>query len=124
MQALNLVDLIEHCKLTLCWNFESIVNSEEWLNMDIDFIEDLVSSSNLVINSIRLLILYNYLIIYICLDYISSSNFCNHFSALYIIPIGLYHYIEYKYILYIYILTIIILINNIIYNNKLIYLNI
>lgn len=41
--------LITQCFRTIAWNFSAVVGSEEWKNVDIDFLIDFVSSSELVV---------------------------------------------------------------------------
>lgn len=49
-KALNLGDLIEQCAKTIAWNTELIICRPEWLQMDIDFVKDILQSSDLVVH--------------------------------------------------------------------------
>ena len=48
-KALNLEPLIQQCTKTIAWNFNEIITSEEWVNMDVEFVYSLYSCSELVV---------------------------------------------------------------------------
>ena len=48
-KALHLESLIEQCTKTIAWNVHEIITSPDWLSMDIEFICDMLGSSELVI---------------------------------------------------------------------------
>ncbi|ESO93668.1 hypothetical protein LOTGIDRAFT_228487 [Lottia gigantea] len=48
-KALNLGDLIDQCSKTIAWNTDLILKMPEWLDMDFDFLKDLLSNSQLVV---------------------------------------------------------------------------
>ena len=48
-KALHLPKLIEQCTKTIAWNVHEIITGPDWLNMDLEFICDMLSSSELVI---------------------------------------------------------------------------
>ena len=48
-KVLHLEKLIEQCTKTIMWNAHDIINSPEWLMMELDFLKDLLHSSELVI---------------------------------------------------------------------------
>ncbi len=50
-KALNLPRLIEQCMKTIAWNSQDITSSPEWMHMDLDFICDMLKSSELVISN-------------------------------------------------------------------------
>ena len=50
-KALHLEGLIEQCTKTIAWNCQVIVQAPEWLNMDIEFLVDLLQSSELVVHN-------------------------------------------------------------------------
>ncbi len=50
-KALHLESLVEQCTKTIAWNVHEIITSPEWLSMDMDFICDMLRSSELVIPS-------------------------------------------------------------------------
>ncbi|KAK3604375.1 hypothetical protein CHS0354_028219 [Potamilus streckersoni] len=48
-KALNLPELINQCTKTISWNIRAVLNSDEWVSMDSDFVYDILSNSELVI---------------------------------------------------------------------------
>ncbi|XP_041356923.1 BTB/POZ domain-containing protein 17-like isoform X2 [Gigantopelta aegis] len=50
-KALNLEGLIESCSKTIAWNAQSLLHLTEWVSMDIDFVSDILSNSDLVVTS-------------------------------------------------------------------------
>ena len=48
-KALHLESLIRQCTQTIAWNAQEIINSSDWLNMDVDFLCDMLQSSDLVV---------------------------------------------------------------------------
>ncbi|KAL3878120.1 hypothetical protein ACJMK2_030555 [Sinanodonta woodiana] len=50
-KALNLPQLINQCTKTISWNIEAVLNSDEWVSMDSDFVYDILSNSELVISN-------------------------------------------------------------------------
>ena len=48
-KALHLDTLIQHCTQTIAWNYNEIIISPEWLQMDLEFLCDMLQSSELVI---------------------------------------------------------------------------
>lgn len=54
-KALNLEELIESCTKTISWNIESVISSEEWTKMDMQFICDILNNSGLVVGNEYLL---------------------------------------------------------------------
>lgn len=50
-KALHLEQLIEQCTKTIAWNCQDIITSPEWLNMDLEFLTDMLQSSELVVQN-------------------------------------------------------------------------
>lgn len=50
-KALNLETLLHQCAQTVAWNAQEVMVSQNWLNMDSDFLYDVLSSNELVILS-------------------------------------------------------------------------
>ncbi len=48
-KELRLNDLKEVCMKTIAWNIVHVLDSDEWLNVDLEFIKDLLAESDLVI---------------------------------------------------------------------------
>ncbi|CAH1776486.1 unnamed protein product [Owenia fusiformis] len=48
-KALHLEPLIERCSETIAWNAHEIITSPHWLNMDLDFVADMLQKSELVV---------------------------------------------------------------------------
>ncbi|ELT88153.1 hypothetical protein CAPTEDRAFT_228846 [Capitella teleta] len=48
-KVLHLPDLLHQCTQTIAWNFYEVLMSPGWMNMDLDFLTDLLSSSELVL---------------------------------------------------------------------------
>mgnify|MGYP002280507522 CR=1 FL=1 len=48
-KALHLENLVESCTKTIAWNIEAIIGTSEWLNMDLQFIRDILNNSGLVV---------------------------------------------------------------------------
>ncbi|XP_060565080.1 BTB/POZ domain-containing protein 17-like [Ruditapes philippinarum] len=48
-KALHLEALVESCTKTIAWNIEAILGCSEWLNMDLQFIRDILNNSGLVV---------------------------------------------------------------------------
>lgn len=48
-KALHLEELVESCTKTIAWNIEAVLGSEEWNNMDLQFIHDILNNSGLVV---------------------------------------------------------------------------
>ena len=48
-KALHLQRLIDQCSKTIGWNVHEIISSPDWLNMDIEFICDMLGGNELVI---------------------------------------------------------------------------
>ena len=48
-KVFKLNDLKEVCMKTIAWNTVHVLDSEEWLNVDLEFIKDLLSDSDLVV---------------------------------------------------------------------------
>lgn len=59
-KGLHLQDLINQCSKTIAWNTETILNSAEWLAMDIDFVYDILNKEELVV--MNEYVLYNGLV--------------------------------------------------------------
>lgn len=50
-KALHMETLIDSCSKTISWNMELLVALPEWLNMDIDFVADIMSNPQLVVSN-------------------------------------------------------------------------
>ena len=50
-KALHLEGLLCQCTCTLAWNYVELMKSADWLNMDLEFVEDLLKSSELVVTN-------------------------------------------------------------------------
>lgn len=50
-KALHLENLIQQCTKTIAWNTDVILKSPQWISMDIDFVCDILESSELVTQS-------------------------------------------------------------------------
>ena len=50
-KALHIESLQEQCTKTIAWNYNNIISSSVWLNMEADFIEDLMKSSELIVQN-------------------------------------------------------------------------
>lgn len=50
-KALHMGELIDSCTKTISWNMEQLIVLPEWLNMDIDFLSDILSDPHLVISN-------------------------------------------------------------------------
>nr|KAG5701777.1 hypothetical protein BaRGS_000767 [Batillaria attramentaria] len=50
-KALHMEGLIDSCTKTISWNMELLVDLPEWLNMDIDFVVDIMSNPQLVVSN-------------------------------------------------------------------------
>lgn len=48
-KALHMEDLIDSCTKTISWNMEKLVYLSEWLEMDIDFVADILHNPQLVV---------------------------------------------------------------------------
>lgn len=48
-KALHLEPLRHQCTKTISWNFNQIITSSEWVNMDVQFVADLFSTGDLVV---------------------------------------------------------------------------
>ncbi|XP_074649901.1 uncharacterized protein LOC141905067 [Tubulanus polymorphus] len=48
-KALHLKGLMQQCIQTICWNTTDIITSQEWTNMDVEFVQDILHSSELVV---------------------------------------------------------------------------
>ena len=49
-KALHLPDLVDSCTKTIAWNVQYILDSPEWLCMDVHFVKDVLNISELVVN--------------------------------------------------------------------------
>ncbi|XP_076446270.1 BTB/POZ domain-containing protein 17-like isoform X2 [Babylonia areolata] len=54
-KALHMDDLIDSCTKTISWNMEQLFALPEWLQMDIDFVVDVLSNPQLVVSNEYLL---------------------------------------------------------------------
>ncbi|XP_012945065.1 BTB/POZ domain-containing protein 17 isoform X2 [Aplysia californica] len=50
-KALHMEELIQQCSRTIAWNAEHLLNSPEWLHMDLEFVSDMLQNRDLVISS-------------------------------------------------------------------------
>ncbi|KAJ8298019.1 hypothetical protein KUTeg_024550 [Tegillarca granosa] len=50
-KALGLEHLIDQCAKTIAWNADSLLHTQEWMNMDLDFVYDLLNDSSLVVSN-------------------------------------------------------------------------
>ena len=50
-KALHLPELLKQSARTIAWNCSEIIKSSDWLNMDVDFVVDVLNSSELVISN-------------------------------------------------------------------------
>ncbi|KAL4230862.1 BTB/POZ domain-containing protein 17 [Mactra antiquata] len=50
-KALHLEALVESCTKTIAWNIETVLGSAEWHNMDLQFIQDILNNSELVVGN-------------------------------------------------------------------------
>ncbi len=48
-KALHLESLIDQCTRTISWNYHEIITVPQWLNMELDFLVDMLQSSELVV---------------------------------------------------------------------------
>ena len=48
-KALHFIELIRQCTKTIAWNYLEIITSAEWTNMDLEFLYDMLLSSELVV---------------------------------------------------------------------------
>ncbi|XP_064638054.1 BTB/POZ domain-containing protein 17-like isoform X3 [Lineus longissimus] len=48
-KALHLSELFERCFQCICWNTHEIISSPEWVNMDMEFLSDILLSSQLIV---------------------------------------------------------------------------
>ena len=49
-KALHLDALARQCTRTIAWNFQVMVETPDWLGMDVDFVADIIGSSELVVS--------------------------------------------------------------------------
>ncbi|XP_070198326.1 BTB/POZ domain-containing protein 17-like isoform X2 [Littorina saxatilis] len=50
-KALHMEDLVDSCTKTISWNMEHLFTLNEWLEMDIDFVADILSNPQLVVSN-------------------------------------------------------------------------
>lgn len=50
-KALHMEDLIDSCTKTISWNMEQLFTLNEWLEMDIDFVADILGNPQLVVSN-------------------------------------------------------------------------
>ena len=50
-KLISLEPLLQQCSKTISWNFTEVVSSDEWIRMDVDFLVDFLSSSELVVQN-------------------------------------------------------------------------
>ncbi|XP_013397510.1 BTB/POZ domain-containing protein 17-like isoform X1 [Lingula anatina] len=50
-KALNLTDLVQQCHETITWNIADIIQSPDWLIMDLEFVCDILQSHELIIKN-------------------------------------------------------------------------
>lgn len=48
-KALHLGPLLKQCTKTIAWNFHEIISSQDWVNMDVEFVVDMYSNDELVV---------------------------------------------------------------------------
>ena len=54
-KALHMEELIDSCTKTISWNMEQLFSLPEWVQMDIDFVVDILSNPQLVVSNEHLL---------------------------------------------------------------------